>query len=41
MEGNDWGAIFSAGTLATLIAAIPFLYLQRFYVRTMMGSAVK
>jgi ABC-type glycerol-3-phosphate transport system permease component len=41
MEGNDWGAIFSAGTIATLLAAVPFLYLQKFYVKTMMGSAIK
>ena len=41
MEGNDWGAIFSAGTVATLIAAVPFLYLQKFYVQTMMSSAIK
>lgn len=41
MEGNDWGAIFSAGTIATLLAVVPFLYLQKFYVRTVIGSALK
>lgn len=40
-EQTDWGQLFASASVAVLIAMIPFLAFQRFYVRTIMQSGLK
>jgi ABC-type glycerol-3-phosphate transport system permease component len=40
-EQTDWGQMFASASVAVLIAMLPFLALQRFYVRTIMQSGLK
>lgn len=41
MEQSDWGMMFASTSTVVLIAAIPFLLLQRYYVRTLVDSGLK
>ncbi|WP_164885764.1 carbohydrate ABC transporter permease [Paenirhodobacter populi] len=40
-EQNDWGSLFASTNLAILIGTIPFLLVQRFYVRTLVSGGIK
>jgi len=40
-EQSDWGGLFASTNLAILIGTIPFLLVQRFYVRTLISSGIK
>ncbi|MDT9071184.1 hypothetical protein, partial [Escherichia coli] len=33
LEGTEWGRLFSSTTLAGLVALVPFLLFQKFYIR--------
>ena len=41
MEGTAWGHLFSALTIASFVALIPFAIMQRFYIRTHVMSGLK
>lgn len=41
LETANWGGLFASASLSVLVAALPFLVLQRFYVQTMMHSGSK
>lgn len=41
LEQANWGGLFAAASTAILLAMIPFLLLQRFYIRTVTASADK
>ncbi len=41
METANWGGLFASASVSVLVAAVPFLALQRYYVRTMMHSGGK
>lgn len=41
LETTDWGGMFAASSIAVLMALIPFLAFQRYYVRTIVQSGVK
>ncbi len=41
METANWGGLFASASVSVLVAALPFLALQRYYVRTMMFSGGK
>ena len=41
METANWGGLFASASVSVLVAAVPFLALQRYYVRTMMHSGLK
>ena len=38
LETANWGGLFASASVSVLVAALPFLFLQRYYVRTMMHS---
>ncbi|TNM59584.1 carbohydrate ABC transporter permease [Aliirhizobium smilacinae] len=40
-EQNDWGGLFASTNLAILIGMIPFLLMQRFYVRSLISGGIK
>jgi ABC-type glycerol-3-phosphate transport system permease component len=40
-EQNDWGGLFASTNLAILLGTIPFLLMQRFYVRSLISSGIK
>ena len=40
-EQADFGRLFAAMTLASLVAILPFMVLQRHYVRTMIDNGFK
>lgn len=40
-EQADFGRLFAAMTVASLLAIIPFLILQRYYIRTIIDSGLK
>lgn len=40
-EQNDWGGLFASTNLAILLGTIPFLIIQRFYVRTLISGGIK
>lgn len=40
-EETEWGQLFASASLTVLIAMVPFLLFQRFYVRTIMQSGLK
>lgn len=41
LEGAQWGRLFSSMTIVGLIAAVPFLIFQRFYIRNVVMSGIK
>ena len=41
LETANWGALFASASTAVLLAMVPFLLLQRFYIRTETESADK
>lgn len=41
LETANWGGLFASATVSVLVAAVPFLALQRYYVRTMVHSGFK
>ncbi len=41
LETANWGGLFASASVSVLVAALPFLMLQRFYIRTMMHSGGK
>jgi ABC-type glycerol-3-phosphate transport system permease component len=41
METANWGGLFASASVSVLVAALPFLALQRYYVQTMMHSGGK
>ncbi|WP_158745846.1 carbohydrate ABC transporter permease [Acidisphaera sp. L21] len=41
METANWGGLFASASVSVLVAALPFLALQRYYIRTMMHSGGK
>jgi ABC-type glycerol-3-phosphate transport system permease component len=41
LEGAQWGRLFSSMTIAGLIAAVPFLIFQRFYIRNVVMRGIK
>ncbi len=40
-EQNDWGGLFASTNLAILLGTIPFLLMQRFYVRSLISGGIK
>ncbi|MBX9464332.1 MAG: carbohydrate ABC transporter permease [Aquamicrobium sp.] len=40
-EQSDWGGLFASTNLAILLGTIPFLLIQRFYVRTLISGGIK
>lgn len=40
-EQSDWGGLFASTNLAVLLGTIPFLLVQRFYVRTLISGGIK
>lgn len=40
-EQSDWGGLFASTNIAVLIGTIPFLLVQRFYVRSLISSGIK
>lgn len=40
-EQNDWGGLFASTNLAILLGTIPFLLMQRFYVRSLISTGFK
>ena len=41
LEQANWGALFASASTAVLVAMIPFLALQRFYIRTVTATTDK
>lgn len=41
LETANWGGLFASASVSVLVAALPFLVLQRFYIQTMMHSGNK
>lgn len=40
-EQSNWGGLFASTNLAILLGTIPFLLIQRFYVRTLISGGIK
>lgn len=40
-EQHDWGGLFASTNLAILIGTIPFLLMQRFYIRSLVADGIK
>jgi ABC-type glycerol-3-phosphate transport system permease component len=40
-EQNEWGGLFASTSLAILVGTIPFLLMQRFYVRSLISGGIK
>lgn len=40
-EQSDWGGLFASTNIAVLLGTIPFLLVQRFYVRTLISGGIK
>ncbi len=40
-EQSDWGGLFASTNVAVLLGTIPFLLIQRFYVRTLISGGIK
>jgi ABC-type glycerol-3-phosphate transport system permease component len=40
-EQNDWGGLFASTSLAIALGMIPFLALQRYYIRSLMESGLR
>ena len=40
-EQSNWGGLFASTNLAILLGTIPFLLVQRFYVRTLIAGGIK
>jgi ABC-type glycerol-3-phosphate transport system permease component len=41
LETTNWGGLFAMASVSVLVAALPFLLLQRYYVRTIMYTGFK
>jgi ABC-type glycerol-3-phosphate transport system permease component len=41
LEQANWGALFASASTAVLVAALPFFFLQRYYVRTVVAGSDK
>lgn len=41
LEQANWGALFASASTAVLVAAVPFFFLQRYYVRTVVSGGDK
>lgn len=41
LEQANWGALFASASSAVLVAAVPFFFLQRYYVRTVVTGGDK
>lgn len=41
LETANWGGLFASASVSVLVAAVPFLALQRYYVRTLVHSGFK
>ena len=41
LEAANWGGLFASASVSVLVAAVPFLFLQRYYARTIMFSGLK
>jgi len=41
LEGASWGLLFSSMSIVCVIAALPFLVFQRFYIRNVASSGIK
>ncbi len=41
LETTNWGGLFASASVSVLVAALPFLALQRTYIRTIMYSGFK
>jgi ABC-type glycerol-3-phosphate transport system permease component len=41
LETTNWGGLFASASVSVLVAAVPFLLLQRTYIRTIMYSGFK
>ncbi|MEP6065639.1 MAG: carbohydrate ABC transporter permease [Paracoccaceae bacterium] len=41
LEGANWGLLFSSMSIVCVIAALPFLVFQRFYIRNVASSGIK
>jgi ABC-type glycerol-3-phosphate transport system permease component len=41
METANWGGLFASASISVLVAALPFLALQRYYVRSIIHSGLK
>ncbi len=41
LETANWGGLFASASISVVVAAIPFLALQRYYVRTVVHSGFK
>ena len=39
LEQANWGALFAAASSAVLVAMVPFLFLQRYYIRVVATQA--
>ena len=40
-EQSNWGGLFASTNLAILLGMIPFLFMQRFYVRSLLEGGIK
>ncbi|WP_210490873.1 carbohydrate ABC transporter permease [Microvirga antarctica] len=41
MEGTAWGHLFSSMTIASLVALVPFLIFQKYYIRSNVMTGIK
>jgi ABC-type glycerol-3-phosphate transport system permease component len=41
LEATNWGGLFASASVSVLVATVPFLFLQRYYARTIMFSGLK
>jgi ABC-type glycerol-3-phosphate transport system permease component len=39
LEQANWGALFASASSAVLVAMVPFLFLQRYYIRVVATQA--
>ncbi len=40
-EQSDWGGLFASTNIAILLGTIPFLLMQRFYIRSLVSGGIK
>lgn len=41
LESTNWGGLFASASVSVLVAMVPFIFLQRYYARTIMFSGLK